>query len=67
MGNGTTAVVAKGTFRHYLGYEMNNSMKPIIDANLSSVRLGEFYQPYSQRENELVKKAKKKYGSILLK
>ena len=62
MGNGTTALVSRGTFRHYLGYELNKSMKPTIDANIVSVKLGEFYLPYGQREDDLVKKAKKRYG-----
>ena len=63
MGNGTTALVCKGTFRHYLGYELNKSMRHVIEANVSSVKLGEFYTPYGQREDELVKNAKKKYKS----
>ncbi len=64
MGNGTTAMVAKATFRHYLGFELNNSMEPVIDINVSSVAPGEFYAPYAQREEEeLVKNAKKKYNS----
>jgi site-specific DNA-methyltransferase (adenine-specific) len=63
MGNGTTALVCKGTFRHYLGFELNKSMGPVIDANVASVKLGEFYTPYGAREDDLVKSAKKKYGS----
>jgi len=62
MGNGTTAVVAKGSFRHYLGFEINRDMKPVVDAALSSTQLGEFYIPYSEREDALVLGAKKKYG-----
>jgi len=46
MGNGTTAVCAKGTLRHYLGFEMNEIMKQIIESNLSEIKVGEFYQPY---------------------
>jgi len=64
MGNGTTALVAKGSFRHYVGFELNRAMKPVIDAALSSIELGEFYIPYSEREDELVKSARKKYGSM---
>lgn len=65
MGNGTTALVCKGTFRHYLGFELNKSMKPVIDANVASVKLGEFYTPYGQREDDMIKNAKKKYASKL--
>lgn len=63
MGNGTTALVAKGNFRHYLGFEANQSMKPIIEASVSSISPGEFYIPYSEREQEeIVRKARKKFG-----
>jgi len=65
MGNGTTALVAKASFRHYVGFELNGAMKPVIDANISSVSPGEFYTPYSEREEEeLVRNAKKRYGMI---
>jgi site-specific DNA-methyltransferase (adenine-specific) len=64
MGNGTTAVVAKDSFRHYLGFEMNKGMKPVIDAALSSTSLGESYIPYSEREDKLVTDAKRKYGLV---
>lgn len=63
MGNGTTAFVAKTSFRHYVGFEINESMKPVIDESISSVKPGEFYKPYGDREEEdLVKTARKKYG-----
>jgi site-specific DNA-methyltransferase (adenine-specific) len=64
MGNGTTALVAKGSFRHYLGFELNRAMKPVINAALSSIEPGELYIPYSEREDDLVKNARKKYGSM---
>lgn len=63
MGNGTTALVCKGTFRHYIGYELNKSMRHVIEANVSSVKLGDFYTPYGLREDDLVKYAKRKYDS----
>jgi site-specific DNA-methyltransferase (adenine-specific) len=63
IGNGTTACVAKASFRHYVGFELNKVMKPVIDSNLSSITPGELYTPYSQREvEELVRKARKRYG-----
>ncbi len=49
MGNGTTATVAKGTFRHYLGFEVNKEMSDVIQKNLATTKLGQFYTPYSTR------------------
>lgn len=49
MGNGTTAIVAKGTYRHYLGFEINQCMQPVIEHNLKQIRLGQFYTPYKTR------------------
>lgn len=46
MGNGTTAVCAKMTFRHYYGYEINPKTRDIIDSNLDRVSLGQEYKPY---------------------
>jgi site-specific DNA-methyltransferase (adenine-specific) len=65
MGNGTTAVAAKTNFRHYLGFEMNKSMRPVIEANISSVKAGERYKPYSEREDKLVMRAKLKFANKL--
>ncbi len=62
MGNGTTAVAAKGTFRHYLGFEINPSMRDVICRNLSAVEVGQFYTPYSERSDELVELARRKFG-----
>lgn len=49
MGNGTTAIVAKKHFRHYIGFELNARMRPIIDRGLQRVTLGEDYTPYWDR------------------
>ncbi|MFW9779575.1 MAG: DNA-methyltransferase [Candidatus Heimdallarchaeota archaeon] len=46
MGNGTTAVCAKLTYRHYSGFEINTQMQEIIEDNLGAVTLGARYQPY---------------------
>jgi|SRR5579883_1991532 site-specific DNA-methyltransferase (adenine-specific) len=62
MGNGTTAVVAKGSFRHFFGFELNKGMKQVIERNIAKVKLGEFYVPYSQREDEIVERAKAKFA-----
>lgn len=63
MGNATTAVAAKGSYRHYIGFEINPEMEPIIKNNLGLVELGGFYTPYSERRDELVERAKKKFGT----
>ncbi len=65
MGNGTTAVAAKGGFRHYLGFEINETMKEVIEANIRSTKLGSFYIPYSQREDDLVARARRRYKTLL--
>ncbi|MHA2186659.1 MAG: DNA-methyltransferase [Candidatus Thorarchaeota archaeon] len=49
MGNGTTAVAAKRNWRHFLGFEINKQMRPIIDRETKKARLGESYTPYSDR------------------
>jgi len=49
MGNGTTAVAAKSNWRHFIGFETNEQLKPIIEKELQSVRPGETYRPYGER------------------
>lgn len=51
MGNGTTAQAAKGSFRHFLGFEINEKVKEIIAQNVKRITLGEFYEPYYDRIN----------------
>ena len=46
MGNATTAVCAKLTYRHYYGFEINLKMKDVIDENIKNVKLGDAYKPY---------------------
>ncbi|MHB8567919.1 MAG: DNA-methyltransferase [Nitrososphaerales archaeon] len=62
MGNGTSAVAAKASFRHFLGFEANGSMRKVIESNLSMVKLGQSYTPYSTREDELVSRAKLRFS-----
>lgn len=62
MGNATTAVASKGAYRHFIGFEINQSMREIIDYNLSLLDLGELYVPYRDRKDELVERAKEKFG-----
>ncbi len=61
MGNGTTAVVCKGSYRHYIGYEINKDMRDIIEHNLKQIEAGDLYTPYSERKEELVERAKEKF------
>ena len=49
MGNGTTAVAALQNLRHFFGFEINESLKPVIESNLSMITPGETYRPYSDR------------------
>ncbi|MFW9890396.1 MAG: DNA-methyltransferase [Candidatus Thorarchaeota archaeon] len=49
LGNGTTAVASKTSWRHYVGYEINERLKPVIESELSSVTRGECYTPYASR------------------
>lgn len=46
MGNGTTAVCSKINYRHYIGFEINEKMKNILDSNINSVKIGQEYRPY---------------------
>jgi len=46
MGNGTTAVCAKISYRHYFGFEINENMREIIENNIQEVEVGESYEPY---------------------
>ena len=61
IGNGTTAFAAKGSFRHYIGFEINSKLEDIINKSLKNVELGQYYIPYSERPDELVLKARKKF------
>ncbi|MHA1358268.1 MAG: DNA-methyltransferase [Candidatus Helarchaeota archaeon] len=59
MGNATTAVCAKGLYRHYYGFELNQKMKEIHEKNINSIKLGQFYKPlkeYLPSTEELLKK-----------
>jgi site-specific DNA-methyltransferase (adenine-specific) len=49
MGMGTTAVVAKSLWRHFLGFEINEKMKPLIDKRLDNVFLGQDYLALDER------------------
>ena len=59
MGNGTTAVCAKLTFRNYFGFELNVKMREIIENNISMVEIGSLYEPYHMKLPSLEELAKK--------
>ncbi len=59
-GNATTQVAAKGEFRHYLGFELNDHLKPHIEKNLQNVEPGQYYTPYAERL-PTVEKLREKY------
>jgi len=59
LGNGTTAVCAKGLFRHFLGFEINSQLKAILQENIAKMTLGAMYKPYKTfvpTRNELLEK-----------
>lgn len=62
LGNGTTSSVAKGSYRHFLGYEINQELEEIISKNNNQTRLGQNYSPYSEKPDKIVKEARKKFG-----
>jgi site-specific DNA-methyltransferase (adenine-specific) len=49
MGNGTTAVAAKSAFRHFIGFEINKQLKPLLKHEIGSVQPGQSYRPYKER------------------
>ena len=49
MGNGTTPVAAKSSFRHFIGFELNKTMKKIINNNINQIDPGSSYSKYSSR------------------
>jgi site-specific DNA-methyltransferase (adenine-specific) len=59
-GNATTQSAAKGEFRHYLGFELNEQLRSIINANINAIQPGEYYRPYKERQPGL-EELKRKY------
>ncbi len=49
MGNGTTAIAAKSNFRHFIGFEINEQLRPLIEEEITNVEPGQSYTPYSKR------------------
>ena len=61
MGNGTTATAALSSYRHFLGFEINQTLNEIIAKNILDITLGQDYVPYRKRPDELVKRARQKF------
>jgi len=49
MGNGTTAVAARSNFRHFIGFEINDQLRPLLEEEIHKTELGETYVPYNER------------------
>jgi site-specific DNA-methyltransferase (adenine-specific) len=49
MGNGTTAVAAKMNLRRFIGFEINEKLRPLLEKEIANTKTGESYIPYSER------------------
>ena len=68
MGNGTTAVAAKAAFRHFIGFEINDQLKPLLKEEINSVTPGQFFKSYKERLptiEELAEKYPRAYREYL--
>jgi len=63
MGMATTAVVAKGVWRHYLGFELNTNLAPVIDERIDGVSLGQDYITIEDRLRKIEEEGRTKYKS----
>lgn len=49
IGNGTTAVAAKMNYRHFIGFEINKKLRPLLEKEIAKAKQGESYIPYNER------------------
>lgn len=49
MGNGTTAIAAKSNFRHFIGFEINEQLRPLLEEEITKVEPGQSYTSYGER------------------
>jgi site-specific DNA-methyltransferase (adenine-specific) len=49
MGNGTTAVAAKMNFRRFIGFEINEKLRPLLEEEIAKAKTGVAYTPYKER------------------
>jgi site-specific DNA-methyltransferase (adenine-specific) len=59
MGNGTTAVAAKASYRHFVGFEINKRLKRHLLKEIGSVDAGQDYIPYAKRLPSIAELAEK--------
>lgn len=63
MGMATTAVVAKGIWRHYLGFELNTNLAPVVYDRIEDVSLGQDYITLQERLRKIEEEGRNKYKS----
>jgi len=61
MGMGTTAIVAKGIWRHYFGFEINDKLSQVINNRLDSIEPGQNYVTLKERLDKIREEAQYKY------
>jgi site-specific DNA-methyltransferase (adenine-specific) len=49
IGNGTTAIASKSNFRHFIGFEVNEQLRPLLVEEIAKVEPGQSYTSYSER------------------
>ena len=49
MGNGTSALASKLNYRHFLGFEINEKLRPLLKREIANIKPGASYIPYSER------------------
>jgi site-specific DNA-methyltransferase (adenine-specific) len=49
MGNGTTAVAAKLNLRRFIGFEVNEKLRSLLEIEIASAKPGDMYIPYNER------------------
>lgn len=61
MGMGTTAIAAKGIWRHYFGFEINKNLESVINKRINSVKPGQDYITLKERLKKIREEARYKY------
>lgn len=61
MGMATTAVTAKGTWRHFFGFEINRLLEKTVTQRIQEKAPGQDYRTLDERRKEIIEYAKDKY------